>query len=325
MSKRLVFAGVLCFALRFGDGGVFAAERLVIGYPTTSSQFAPIWFARDTGIYEQNGLSADLVFIRGFNLLQGMMAGQVDVAQSGVAESVLPIVRGGDLRIVALTAKIFPYTLITNKETKTAKELKGGKIAINRLADVSEVGTRLALRELGLNEKDVTMIQIGGSPQRLAALQSGSVQAAALDFMSGLRLAKEGYHVLVQISPSYPYLGLLATGKLLKERPRVAEAFVRSFVESLSRFKRNRDEGVQAIARYMQSNDTDIIGKVYDFISTKFYAENFEPDPKEMQDLLDELGQREPLARKATLNQLFDFRIIRKLEQEGVFKSLSRK
>ncbi len=322
MKRLLLFAASL---LLLGPIKTFAAEKLVIGYPTTSSQFAPLWFAKDTGIYEKNGLSPDLVFIRGFNLLQGMMAGQVDVAQSGIAEAVLPIVRGGDIRIIGLTAKIFPYTLITNKEIKTAKDLKGGKIAINRLADVSEVGTRLALRELGLSEKDVTMIQIGGSPQRLAALQSGSVQAAALDFMSGLRLAKRGYHVLVQISPSYPYLGLLATGTVLRERPRVAEAFVRSFVESLTRFKRNREEGTQAIARYMQSTDKEIIDKVYDFISTKFYADNFEPDPKAMRDLLDELAQTDPLARKASVNQLFDLRIIRKLEQEGLFKSLSTK
>ncbi len=324
MNKRLVCSGVLTFVLLFGQSGP-AAEKVVIGYPTTSSQFAPLWFAKDTGIYEKNGLSPDLVFIRGFNLLQGMMAGQVDVAQSGVAESILPILRGGDLRIIALTAKIFPYTLITNKETKTAQDLKGGKIAINRLADVSEVGTRLALRELGLNEKDVTMIQVGGSPQRLAALESGSVQAAALDFMSGLRLAKQGYHVLIQISPSYPYLGILVTGKLLRDRPAVAEGFVRSFVESLSRFRRNREEGIQAIARYMQSSDTEIIGKVYDFIATKFYADSFEPDGKAMQELLNELAQTEPLARRASVNQFFDLRIIKKLEQEGLFKSLSRK
>ena len=58
------------------------------------------------------------------------------------------------------------------------------------------------------------MLQVGGSPQRLAALQSGSVQAAAMDFMSGLRFAKLGFPVLVQLNLNYPYLGPMVSRKI---------------------------------------------------------------------------------------------------------------
>ena len=85
---------------------------------------------------------------------------------------------------------------------------------------MSAYGWQLALRKLGLNpEKDVTMMQIGGSPRRLAALQSGAVQAAAMDFMSGLRLAKLGFPVIMQLNLNYPYLGPLVSGKFLRESP----------------------------------------------------------------------------------------------------------
>src|SRR6266436_1414072 len=62
------------------------------------------------------------------------------------------------------------------------------------------------------------MLQVGGSPQRLAALQSGAVQGAALDFMSGLRLSKLGYTVLAQVSLNYPYLGPVLSAKFLREK-----------------------------------------------------------------------------------------------------------
>lgn len=320
----IVVAVAILFALKEAKA-VAAAEKIVVGYPTTSSQFTPLWFAKDVGLYEKHGLDADLVFVRGFNLLQGMMAGQVHVAQTAVADAALAILRGADLRFLALTAKIFPYTLIAKKELRSAKDLKGGKIAINKLADVSEIATRLAVRELGLGEKDVTMIQVGGSPQRLAALQSGSVQAAALDFMSGLKLAKEGYNVLIQISPSYPYLGLLASGRFIREKPAATEGFVRAFTEAVARFKRNREEGTRAIAHYMKSSEMDIVTRAYDFIAAKFYAENFQPDPGSFQNLLRELSQREPQARTASLSQFFDLKIVQKLEQEGFFKSVFKK
>lgn len=304
-----------------------ALDSVIIAYPTTSSQFAPLWFARDVGIYEKYGIDAKLVFIQGGSvLLQAMVAGQAQASQNGVAETATAILRGGDVRMLGVTAKIFPYSLIVAKNIKSAKDLIGGRLAINRVGDVSAYGSQLALRKLGLNpEKDVTMLQIGGSPQRLAALQSGSVQAAAMDFMSGLRLAKLGFPVLVQLNLNYPYLGPVVSGKFLRESPALAEAFIKSYFEGIARFKRNRDEGVKALARYMKSSDMDVLNKAYDFIAKDFYAENLEPDAKAFQDLMDEIGERQPLAKKATIAQVFDLTIARKLDKEGFFKSVFRK
>jgi NitT/TauT family transport system substrate-binding protein len=304
-----------------------ALESIIIAYPTTSSQFTPLWFTRDVGLYEKYGLDGKLVFIQGGSvLLQAMLAGQVQASQNGVAETATAILRGGDLRMLGVTAKIFPYSLIAAKSIKNPKDLVGGRVAINRVGDVSAYGSQLALRKLGLNpDKDVTMLQVGGSPQRLAALQSGSVQAAAMDFMSGLRLAKLGFPVLVQLNLNYPYLGPMVSGKFLRENPTGAEAFVKAFVEGIARFKRNREEGIKALSRYMSSNETDVLNKAYDFIANDFYAENLEPDPKSFQDLMDEIGEREPLAKRATIAQVFDLTIARKLDKEGFFKTVFKR
>lgn len=325
-KAALLFVSSLALTLWQRPGA--ALENIVIAYPTTSSQFTPLWFARDIGLYEKHGLDGKLVYIQGGSLLlQAMLAGQVHAAQNGVSETVLAIARGADVRFLGITAKIFPYTLIALKEVKSAKDLKGGKIAVNRLgSDVSAVASRLTLRKLGLNpDKDVTMIQVGGSPQRLAALQSGSVQGAALDFMSSLKLAKQGYTVLAQLNLNYPYLGPLVSGKFLRENPAAAEAFLKGFVEGIARFKRNREEGIKTLAHYMKSNEMDVLTKAYEFIATDFYAENLEPDPKSFQGLLDELAEREPAVRKASINQVFELSVLRKLDREGFFKTVFKK
>lgn len=320
---------IVCCSLAWGlsPRPAVALERIVIAYPTTSSQFTPLWFARDVGLYEKYGLDAQLVYIQGGSiLLQAMLAGQAHAAQNGIAETMVAVLRGGDVKILGVTANIFPYSLIVSKNVTSAKELVGGRIAVNRLADVSAIASRVALRNLGLNpDKDVTMLQVGGSPQRLAALQSGAVQAAALDFMSGLRLAKQGYAVLAQVSLNYPYLGPVVSAKFLRENPTAAEAFVKAFVEAIARFKRNREEGIKALARYMKSNETDVLNKAYDFIANEFYAENLEPDPKSFQELVGEVSVREPVAKNATIPQVFDLTIVRKLEKEGFFKTVFKK
>ena len=327
LRKLTLLIAVCSLALGLSLRSARALENIVIAYPTTSSQFAPLWFARDVGLYEKYGLDAKLVFVQGGSvLLQAMLAGQAHAAQNGIAETMVAILRGGDIRMLGVTAKVFPYTLIVTKGMKSAKDLVGGKIAVNRLGDVSAIASQVALRKLGLNpEKDVTMLQIGGSPQRLAALQSGSVQGAALDFMSGLRLSKLGYAVLAQVSLNYPYLGPVVSARFLRESPVTAEAFVKALVESIARFKRNRDEGIKALAHYMKSDDTDVLNKAYDFIAGDFYGETLEPDPKGFQELVAEVSTREPIAKSATIQQVFDLTIARKLEREGFFKAAFKK
>ena len=86
------------------------------------------------------------------------------------------VLRGGDVRILGVTSKIFPYSLIASKGVKSVKELVGGKLAVNRLGDVSAIASRVALRNLGLNpDKDVTMLQVGVAPAAGgAAIRRGS-------------------------------------------------------------------------------------------------------------------------------------------------------
>ena len=79
--------------------------------------------------------------------------------------------------------------------------------------------------------------------------------------MSGLRLSKQGYTVLAQVSLKYPYLGPVVSAQFLRENPAAAEAFIKAFVEGIARFKRNREEGIKALARYMKSNETDVLIK----------------------------------------------------------------
>lgn len=327
LSKLFLLVVLGFFTCALWSNPAAALERIVIAYPTTSSQFAPLWFARDVGIYEKYGLDAEMVFIQGSNiLLQAMIAGQAQASQNGIAGTAGAILRGADVRMLGVTAKVFPYTLIGSKTVKSPKDLIGGRIAINRFGDVSAYGSQLALRKLGLNpDKDVTMLQIGGSPQRLAALQSGSVQAAAMDFMSTLTLAKQGFPVLLHLNLNYPYLGPVVSGRFLRENPAGAEGFVKAFVEGIARFKHNREEGMKTLARHMKTNETEILNKAYDFIANEFYADNLEPDAKGFHDLMNEISEREPLAKKASINQVFDLSIARKLEQEGFFKSVFRK
>ena len=59
--------------------------------------------------------------------------------------------------------------------------LKGKKVGISRLGGASDFSIRYALNHWGLvPDKDVAIIQVGGEPESLLALQNKAVDAAIL-------------------------------------------------------------------------------------------------------------------------------------------------
>ena len=108
--RKFILSIVFCF-LNMGSCPAIAPSRSKVSlsrYPTTSSQFTPLWFARDVGLYEKYGLDAQLVYIQGGSiLLQAMLAGQAHAAQNGIAETMVAVLRGGDVKILGVTVKHF--------------------------------------------------------------------------------------------------------------------------------------------------------------------------------------------------------------------------
>src|SRR5262245_30829465 len=123
--NRLLFTIIACFLIwPTSPRSAAALESIVIAYPTTSSQFVPLWFARDVGLYEKYGLDGQLVFSQGGSVfLRTMLAGLSHAVQIVIAETMVAVLRGGDVKILGVTSNIFPYSLIAGKGAKGPKDL----------------------------------------------------------------------------------------------------------------------------------------------------------------------------------------------------------
>src|ERR1700740_1080151 len=88
--------------------------------------------------------------------------------------------QGADLRLIASSANTFPFSLYAAPGIATAQDLKGATVGISTFGSESETAVELSLRKWGLSRKDVTIVQVGGTPQRMAALLSGQIKATPL-------------------------------------------------------------------------------------------------------------------------------------------------
>ena len=168
-----------------------------IAIPSIVIDFAPLWIARDKGIFREEGIEVEITYIQGnIRGVQSLLAGEV---QAGIAGSAGPIgarAAGEDAVIVAVPMNRLDYTFVARQPVKSPGDLAGKKIGIGAVGGSDEVATRIALRQLGVDPAQVTMLVIGGSAERLAALRVGSVDAAHRgwrDFYRRRRRPLQGY------------------------------------------------------------------------------------------------------------------------------------
>ena len=83
-----------------------------------------------------------------------------------------------NLVAVACFMNTLPYELIVQESIKTPQQLKGKSLGISRIGSSSDVAARVFLKNFGLEpDKDVAIIQVGGSSERSAAFRAGKIAA----------------------------------------------------------------------------------------------------------------------------------------------------
>ena len=298
--------------------------KIRLGYSGTGISNYILELPRKQGIFRKNGLNVEPVYIgSGSLLLQALISGSFDAALSQGSEAVLPRLHGIDLRIVASIANHFNHVYMASPGITSFNQLKGKRVAVSRFGSGSHFMTNLVLKEAGLDpQKDVTVLQIGNSSARLAAILAGSVDGTVMagDFIP---LAKrEGFNILTDLAErnlEYPFLTLYALGPMIDRNFKTVKALVKSVSESIRLFKTDRNAAKAAIRAALRTDDPETL----EFAATrsaKVLDERPFPTAAGIRLVLEEISDKEPKAKTVKFEELVDLRALRELEREGFFK-----
>jgi NitT/TauT family transport system substrate-binding protein len=270
-----------------------AGEKVIIGLPTTSMSMLPIFFAHDKGLFREEGLEPQLVFVGGRLQVPALAAGEVDYNAS--AETVLrAAVQGLPLKVIVYMNSRMAVSLMAAPEVKAIAGLKGRSIAVTSIGGSLDYAAREILAKNGLNpERDARFVGIAQSEQMLA-LSTGTIQAAMLTPPYDSMMEKKGFRRLVFVGDvlDYPQGGLATTDKKLQENPAQVKRVVRTMVRSLLRIRQNRDELVSYIASRWKM-DTAFAGSSYDTM-LKAYSPNGSTTTQSIQSVIDSIKGRNP-------------------------------
>ena len=123
-------------------------NQIVISYPSISGAQAVLWIAKETGIFRDNGLDVDLVYIGGGpRSMAALLSGQLQVIGTGGNALVAANLNGAkDTVLIATTYNTLVFSLMTRANLKDAKELEGKTFGVTGIGSLSDFTLRTLLR-----------------------------------------------------------------------------------------------------------------------------------------------------------------------------------
>lgn len=251
-SRRLLFFFLFAFAAL----PTAAVARIVVGISSVNVAFLPLYVTVDKGFFKDEGLDVvPVMFNSGNTNLQAMIGGDVHIMASAVAETVLGRAQGIDVKNFWGICNLMPFELYSHAKLASMKETKGKRFAISRFGSLSDFLTRASLLRFGIDPKEVTILQIGSTPARFAALSSGGVDATILWFPVTETAKSMGFRKLFDLKdmyPEWPYEAFAAReGWLNKERDQVTK-FLRAYQKGTRLTRDNRDEAIKSLKKFVK-------------------------------------------------------------------------
>lgn len=232
--------------------------RIVVGVSTVNVAFLPIYLTQDKGFFKDEGLDVLVVmFNAGATNLQAMIGGDVQIMAGGVPETVLARAAGADIKNFWAISNVMPFQIYGSAKLKSLEQSKGKKFAISRFGSLSEFLTRSALKQSGVDPKDVTMLQIGATPARFTTLASGIVDATILWFPVTERAKAAGMNKLFDLKDLYPNwtnVGFIARESWLAKEKEQTTKFLRAYQRGVRYTRENRDDGIHTLRKYVGLN-----------------------------------------------------------------------
>jgi ABC-type nitrate/sulfonate/bicarbonate transport system substrate-binding protein len=316
----VLFASLLSSAAAFAQ----APTRLASGYSAISGPHAVLWIAREAGLFEKNGLRAEVAYIRsGTTMSQALLAGELQIAQTGGPAVLQAAVGGADFVLVAVALNTTPIVIMGT--VSKMDELKGKAIGVTRYGANTDISARFALRKFGLQpDKDVAMVQLEDYPGIMGGIASGRIAAGALADPFTEHAAKLGYKEIANIAAlglEFPFVTLAAKKSYVRDHADVVQRFVRAYTEAIALYKNKPELAAKVTEKYTGIKDPAILASTVSFYAPKLARAPY-PTAGGISFVLDQIAVRDPRAKNVAPETLMDTRFVKQLEESGLIKSL---
>src|ERR1044071_7016835 len=210
-------SGIVAFLLVFltlasSSKTARAQNKIRVGLPDFTSSSVPFEIARQMGYFSQEGLDVEVIRMSCAVSVRALVARSIEFDScAGVKAVVSAVSQGVSMKIVMARFNRPLMDLVGSKEIQKISDLSGKIIGSGSQGSPAEVFIEELLTVNGLVPyKDVKLLSVGTSSDRIAALFAGRMSATVLSPPWNLKVLDMGYRRIANIGETVPgYQGSL--------------------------------------------------------------------------------------------------------------------
>jgi ABC-type nitrate/sulfonate/bicarbonate transport system substrate-binding protein len=306
-----------------------AQERYTVSYGGFAGHHAPLWGAKDLGLFAKYGLNVDPVMIAGSARgMQALLAGSTQFATADATGPAGALYQGADVVFVASAMNKFPFSMYAQKEITKPADLAGKRIGIASFGGATDWGAIMALREWNIPRESVTFLAQGPGANRLLALAAKNIDAALLAPPESAEAERQGMRLLGHLSDlraNFPAAVVVVRRPFLEKNRDAVKRFIQGYSEGIHEFKTSKEKSIAVYNQRLKQRNPKVIEETYGYFAPIFFLPPRVPFDG-VRSTLGLVGQRAPSGKPLPpIERIVDNSIVEELEREGFFKSLAQR
>ena len=238
-----------------------------LGYAARVVAHSIPYLAAQAGIFRDEGVQVEVVQTAGSVAPMALIAGEVDFSIMSAFLLIPVSVPSGDVIMLGAFGRYATMTLISRSEIRTAEELRGKIIGLQRPGDATEINARFALRHLGLDpSRNVSFLYLGSNELMWPALQTKRVAATMLQPPWTLLARKSGMNFLVDLTDlkiEYQGSNLASRRSFIRDNPTLTRRVLRAIVRGVHFFYSRKEESLRILAKFLATDNAEALEEGY--------------------------------------------------------------
>jgi ABC-type nitrate/sulfonate/bicarbonate transport system substrate-binding protein len=289
-------------------------ETVKIAYSNPGMPIFSLMLAREIGYFREEQLNVEPVMMTSALSGLALASGDLDYTTM-IGQLIGQAVSGSPVKVVFVNVNRPMFVFVGRPEIKSVKDLKGKPVGVGSHGAIDDALARRVIAAGGLSpEKDVTILALGSTSNRLGALIAGSISATMLTAPFNLKAERQGFNRLAMAGDYMQPVtnGLGVSEKRIKERPEQIKRLLRAMLRSQDYLQAHKEESVQkAIAWY--KFDREAAELSYDMLVRSMPPKGLAPD-ESFRAVIDSSKARAP--SEIPVSRVADMTLLREVLKE---------
>ena len=328
LRKLLGLLGIAFFScITLSKESFGQSQTLTAFYTARVVSMAPMWIAKENGLFKKHGTDVKLVFIGSGPLgTTAILAGEVDIGIIGGFAPIRAVLSGAKNLVIIGQSKTYMVGAIVGKqEIANVQDLKGKRLGIDRIGSNPDMYTQASLARFQIDPlRDLSYIQMGSTSQGIPALKSGAIDAFTTSSPYDLFAQRLGYKVILDITElKIPFAAtvLISTRSTVARKQAEIGKFMRAYAEAVQYYLTNPEGASKIVQKYTKVEDKEVISHAM-AAEAQAMEKTLQVDPKGIELILGLMRKTMPQAASAKAEDFYDPRFFTDLRDSGFLKKL---